>query len=180
MTEQPSSRPALVIVAAVAKNRVIGNGNQLAWRLPSDLKRFKAITLGKPIIMGRKTFQSIGKPLPGRANIIVTRDPTFAAGGIETAGSLEAALALAVTRAHEMGAGEIILGGGADLYAQAMPLADRLDITEVNLTPDGDALFPKIDAAIWREISREPGVRTEKDEAGFEVVRYQRKRATAT
>jgi dihydrofolate reductase len=174
MTEQSAFRPTLVIVAAVAKNRVIGNGNQLVWRLPSDLKRFKAITLGKPIIMGRKTFQSIGKPLPGRANIIVSRDPAFTADGIETVHSLEAALALATTRAHEMGAGEIILGGGADLYAQAMPLADRLDITEVNLTPEGDALFPEIDPAIWREISREAGVRGEKDEADFEVVRYRR------
>lgn len=174
MTVAPDTRPALVIVAAVAKNRVIGHGNQLVWRLPSDLKRFKAITLGKPIIMGRKTFQSIGKPLPGRANIIVTRDPTFAADGIETAATLDAALALATTRANEMGAPEIILGGGADLYAQAMPLADRLDITEVNLAPDGDALFPEIDRIVWREISREPGARTEKDEADFEVVRYGR------
>lgn len=169
-----SEKPTLVIVAAVAKNGVIGAGNQLVWRLPSDLKRFKAITLGKPIIMGRKTFQSIGKPLPGRANIVVTRDPTFMAAGIETAPSLNAALTLATKRAHEMGAPEIILGGGGELYAQAMALADRLDITEVNLTPDGDALFPKIDPAIWREISREAGARGQTDEADFEVVRYER------
>ncbi len=167
-------KPALVIVAAVAKNGVIGAGNQLVWRLPSDLKRFKAITLGKPIIMGRKTFQSIGKPLPGRANIVVTRDPTFRATGIETAPSLDAALTLAAERAREMGAHEIILGGGGELYAQAMAIADRLDITEVNLTPAGDALFPEIDRAIWQEISRVAGARGETDEADFEVVRYER------
>lgn len=139
------------LVAAVAENGVIGRDNQLPWRLSSDLKRFKAETLGKAVVMGRRTFQSIGRPLPGRANVVVTRDRTFRAEGADVAHSLGDALALARVRgrclAHPE---EVCVIGGAELYALAMPAADRLVITHVLASPEGDALFPPIDPTQWR------------------------------
>jgi dihydrofolate reductase len=174
MADHQRSIP-LVIVAAVARNGVIGGDNRLLWRLSSDLRRFKAVTLGKPMIMGRKTFQSIGKPLPGRETIVVTRDAGFSADGVHIAGSLEEGLALAEKRAQAMGAEEIIIAGGGDIYAQTMPLADKLIVTEVALAPAGDATFPPVDPAIWREKSRETPPRTERDEAPFTFLVYERR-----
>jgi dihydrofolate reductase len=142
----------LSIIAALARNRVIGKNNQLPWRLPADLKHFKAVTLGKPVIMGRKTFESIGKPLPGRDNIVVTRDPKFHADGIAVAHSLDDALA----QAHA--APEIMLIGGAQLYMQALPRAQRLYLTLIHADFDGDAHFPDYDPADWRETAREDHV----------------------
>jgi dihydrofolate reductase len=139
----------LAIIAALSRNRVIGKDNQLPWRLPADLKHFKAATLGKPVIMGRKTFDSIGKPLPGRANIVVTRDTQFRADGIAVAHSLDDALA----QAHA--APEIMLIGGAQLYAQALPRAQRLYLTLIDADFDGDAHFPDYDPTEWRETARE-------------------------
>ena len=139
----------LSIIAALSRNRVIGKDNQLPWRLPADLKHFKAVTLGKPVIMGRKTFESIGKPLPGRDNIVVTRDPQFRADGIAVAHSLDDALAQGRT------APEIMLIGGAQLYTQALPRAQRLYLTLIHTDIDGDAHFPKYDPAAWRETARE-------------------------
>ena len=164
----------LVLVAAVARNRVIGGDNRLLWRLPGDLRRFKALTLGKPLVMGRKTFLSIGRPLPGRETIVVTRDPGLRADGVLVAQDLEAALALAEARAEAMGAEAIVIAGGGELYAQTIDRADRLAVTEVALAPEGDALFPPIDPAAWREVRREPGVRGPKDEADFCFVDYER------
>lgn len=143
--------PSIVVVAAVARNRVIGSAGDLPWRLPADMRRFKAITLGKPMVMGRKTFDSIGRPLPGRRTIVVTRDPAWAAEGVETAPSLEAALALAGTGDPE----EIVIAGGGEIYAQALPLADRMRLTWVEAEPEGDAMFPAFDAADWQETARE-------------------------
>ena len=143
--------PPVVVVAAVARNRVIGTAGDLPWRLPADMKRFKAITVGKPMIMGRKTFDSIGRPLPGRRTIVVTRDPAWVADGTETAGSLDAALAMA--RAGDPD--EIVIAGGGEIYAQALPRADRLRLTLVDLAPEGDARFPDFDPADWRETARE-------------------------
>lgn len=145
------STPPVVLVAAVARNRVIGNAGALPWRLPADLRRFKAITLDKPMVMGRKTFDSIGRPLPGRRTIVVTRDPAWSAEGVETARSLAAALAMA----GEPRPDEIIVAGGGEIYAQALPLADRLRLTWVEAEPEGDALFPEVDPAQWRETARE-------------------------
>ncbi len=139
----------LSIIAALSHNRVIGKDNQLPWRLPADLKHFKAVTLGKPVIMGRKTFESIGKPLPGRANIVVTRDPKFRADGIAVAHSLDAALAQANA------APEIMLIGGAQLYAEALPRVQRLYLTLIYADFDGDAQFPEYDPADWQETARE-------------------------
>ena len=141
----------LAMIWAMARNRAIGKDGGLPWRLPEDLKRFKAITLGKPMIMGRKTFDSIGRALPGRRTIVVTRDPSWAAPGVETAGSLDAALSLAAAGAPD----EIVIAGGGEIYAQALPRADRLRLTLVDLAPEGDARFPDFDPADWRETARE-------------------------
>jgi dihydrofolate reductase len=163
----------LVLVAAVARNGIIGGGNQLLWRLSSDLKRFKALTMGKPLVMGRKTFQSIARSLPGRETIVVTHDPAFS-DGVLIARGVEEALALAEERAAAMGADAIVVAGGGELYAQTIGRADRLAITEVALEPEGDVRFPPIDTALWREVSREPGERGPKDEADFAFVEYAR------
>ncbi len=164
----------IAIIAAVARNGVIGVDNRLAWRLSSDLKRFRALTMGKPVIMGRKTFESIGKPLPGRSIIVVTRDASFRAEGVDAATSIAAALHRAREMAAAMGAKEIIVAGGGEIYALTMALADRLYITQVDLTPHGDARFPTIDPAVWRESARVASLRGEKDEAGFAFVEYDR------
>ena len=144
-----SGSPILCLVAAVADNGVIGLANGLPWRLSTDMKRFKALTLGKPMVMGRKTFDSIGKALPGRVTIVVTRSRDFAADGVRVAHTLADALALAREVAGESGTGEIIIAGGGDIYAQAMPLADRLYITHVHAAPDGDTHFPAISPDEW-------------------------------
>jgi len=139
----------LCLIAALAQNRVIGRDNQLPWRLPADLKHFKALTLGKPIIMGRKTWDSLGRPLPGRLNLVVSRQPGLQLEGAEVFASLEAAIVRAEQWAHEQGVDELMLIGGAQLYQQALPLAARLYLTRVELSPEGDAWFPEFDAAAW-------------------------------
>ena len=165
----------LVLVAAVARNGVIGANNRLPWRLSSDLKRFKALTWGKPLLMGRKNFQSIGRSLPGRETIVVTRDPAFAAPGVFVAHSLEAGLDLAAERARFMGADQIIVAGGGEIYAQTIKRASRLFITEVALDAEGDVRFPPIDPEQWREVKRETGDRGPRDEADFAFVEYERR-----
>jgi dihydrofolate reductase len=165
----------LFLVAAVAHNGVIGGDNGLPWRLPSDLKRFKALTMGKPLIMGRKTFEAIGRLLPGRETIVITRNPYFRAEGALTTQSLEAALAGAQERASAVGADAIIVAGGAQIYGQTIGSADRLFITEVALAPSGDARFPPIDPALWREVRRQEGERGPSDEAEFVFVDYERR-----
>lgn len=163
------NHPPVVVVAAVARNRVIGSSGDLPWRLPADMKRFKAITLGKPMIMGRKTFDSIGRPLPGRRIIVVTRNPGWHAEGAETAASLAQALELA--RAGEPD--EIVVAGGGEIYARAVPLADVMRLTWVDAEPEGDATFPEFDAAEWREAGREEH-RAEDGRPGFVFVDYVR------
>lgn len=171
----------LALVAAIAKNGVIGDGNRMPWRLPSDLKRFRAITLGKPLLMGRKTFQSIGRPLPGRETIIVTRDRDFdslagsaQAQGVHLAHDLDAALDLAQERAAAMGAEEVIVAGGADLYEALIGFAARMHLTFVDLEPKGDVRFPAIDWADWVEERRTAPPPTAKDEATFAFVDFRR------
>ena len=167
--------PPLWIVAAVARNGVIGAENRLLWRLSSDLRHFKAVTMGKPLVVGRKTFQSIGRPLPGRDTIVLTRDLTLSPEGALVAHSLETALALAAERAAVTGADAIVIAGGGELYAQTIDRAARLAITEVALEPQGDARFPPIDPAEWREVRREKGERGPKDEADFVFADYERR-----
>ncbi len=145
----------VAIIVAVAENGVIGRGNDLPWRLPEDMKHFKRVTMGKPVIMGRKTWESIGRPLPGRHNIVITRNPSFAAEGADVVPSLEAALELAQGIAAADGAAEAIVMGGAEIYRAALPRADRLYITEVHAAVEGDTFLPEIEWDQWQEASRE-------------------------
>ncbi len=167
-----SGKTTLSIIAAVAENGVIGADGAMPWRLSTDMKRFKRLTMGKPVVMGRKTFESIGKPLPDRLNIVVTRQADFRAGGVEVKASLDLALAFAAERAGE--AGEVVVIGGGQVYAAAMARADRLYITHVALRPEGDVRFPVIDPAVWREVSREVVPAGERDSAATTFVVYER------
>lgn len=142
-------KPLVSVIAAVAANGVIGRDNALPWRLPEDLKRFRALTLGHPVIMGRKTFESIGRPLPGRRNIVVTRNAEYKAEGGETAASLAAALAACA------GAEEVFVIGGAQLYGEALACAERLYLTEIRAEFEGDAHFPDYERSDWQEAQRE-------------------------
>ncbi|MFZ1681581.1 MAG: dihydrofolate reductase [Rhizobiaceae bacterium] len=171
----------ITLIAAVAENGIIGRDGGLPWRLSSDLRRFKADTIGKPVIMGRRTFQSIGRALPDRLNIVVTRDRAFRADGVETAYSLPDALTLAHVRGRCMtGADEICVIGGGDLYAQAMPLADRLRVTHVLAEVDGDTRFPAIDPARWRAVSSTENAPGEKDSHATRYVVYDRLHVDST
>ena len=147
--------PCLVIVVAVADNGVIGADGGMPWHLSGDLRRVKALTMGKPLIMGRRTYASIGGPLPGRKTIVLTRDPGFAVDGVVVVREFTAALQAATSAALEMGADEIVAFGGAGIYALALPLALRVYMTEIHARPDGDTRFPDFDPAQWRELSRE-------------------------
>lgn len=148
---------SVVLVAALSRNGVIGVDNQLPWYLPEDLKFFKRITLGKPLVMGRKTFESIGRPLPGRLNVVVTRDTRFHHEGVRVCHDLASALELADQQAIIDGVEEIAVIGGGEIFTQAMPSAARLYLTEVDVDIPGDAYFPAVDARQWREVQRVPG-----------------------
>lgn len=165
-----AARPEIVLIAAVGENDVIGADGDMPWKLSTDLKRFKRLTLGHPVVMGRKTFESIGRPLPGRRNIVVTRDAGWAHEGVVRATSLDEAFALAGETA---GDAVMVIGGGT-IYAAALPLADRLEITRVHAAPAGDTLFPKIDPQEWREVARETPPRGEKDTADVTFLTYRR------
>jgi dihydrofolate reductase len=167
-------RIPLVLVAAVADNGVIGRENSLPWRLSSDLRHFRALTLGRPVIMGRRTFQSIGRPLDGRTNIVVSGDPAFAAPGVIVARNLEAGLLCAQGDAARRGADAVIISGGEGIFVRTLPLADRLEITRVHLNPEGDTFFPAIDATVWREVARSEHSAGPKDEASFSFITYAR------
>ena len=164
----------IILVAAIAENSVIGRGNALPWRVRSDLKHFRALTLDKPVIIGRKTYLSIGNPLPGRTTIVVSRDRNFAAAGIVVTPSLDAAIAAARGDALRRGANTIVVAGGAEIYAQAMAFAAGLAITRVHKKVDGDAHFPLIDPKIWRETACEEHAPGPEDEAAFAFVNYER------
>jgi len=154
------------LIAAVAANGVIGRDGDIPWRLPGEQKLFKARTLGHVLVMGRRTYESIGRPLPGRTTIVVTRQPDWHADGVLTATSVPEALA----RGAELD-DEIYVAGGQEIYREALPVADRLVITRVDARPDGDTVFPPVDWAAWQEVSREPM-------DGYEVVTYLRRPAT--
>ena len=160
--------PRVCLIAALAANRVIGNLNALPWRLPADLKRFKALTMGHPVLMGRKTHESIGRPLPGRRNLVITRNRDFEAPGCEVVHSLEEAIA--ACRAAD----EIFVIGGAELYREALARADCLEFTEIHAEFEGDATFPEFPMVQWRETTREVH-REQADIAfGYDFVRYER------
>ena len=169
----------VAIYVAIAENGVIGREGGLPWRLSTDMKRFKSDTMGKPIIMGRKTWESFPKrPLPGRLNIVVTRDKAYQAEGAETVASLSDAIALAQIRGRCMaGADELCVIGGGEIYAQALPLADRLHITHVLAKVDGDTVFPPIDPQIWYLVSAEDFPAGERDTHATRYAVYERRAA---
>ena len=139
----------VVMVAAVAENGVIGNGPDIPWSIPGEQAEFKALTMGHVLVMGRTTFESIGRPLPGRTTIVLTRDPEWSAAGVLVARGIDAALAQA-----DLLDGDVVIAGGGQVYAYAMPYADAQVVTEVRLSPDGDAFYPEIDRSEWEESRR--------------------------
>lgn len=164
----------VAMIAAVARNRVIGVDNKLPWYLPEDLKFFKAKTQGKPLVMGRKTFDSIGRALPGRLNIVITRDPTFERPGVRVCRSLTEALDLADQQALIDGVDEIMVMGGAQIYALALRWASRLYLTEVDVEVEGDVRFPELDTAQWQEVQRVHG-QPQEGQPAYAFVEYMRR-----
>lgn len=164
----------VVIVVAAAENGVIGRDNGLIWRLKSDLKLFRSLTIGRPLVMGRKTFDSIGKPLPGRETIVVTRDPGFRPEGVAVTHDLDAALALGQQIAARTGADSVAIGGGAEIYRQVLPRADRIHLTLVHTAPEGDATFPLPVPAAFSETSRRAMPSGPDDEFPFTILAYER------
>ena len=170
---------AIALIAAVAENGVIGTSGEIPWRLPSDFAFFKRTTLGKPVVMGRKTFESIGRPLPGRTNLVVTARSGYQPEGVEVMPSLEAALDRAQEIAARDGVEELMVMGGGEVYRATIGVADRLYITHVAVSPTGDAHFPEIDPAVW-EVDRTLDItRTDKDSAAFIVKVYTRRGLSA-
>lgn len=167
----------ITIVVAVSENGVIGNDGDMPWKLSTDLKRFKALTLGKPLIMGRKTFESIGRPLPGRPHVIVSRNPEFHPEGVEVAPSLEAAIDRAAAIASGLGVDEIFVVGGGDIYRQALPLADTLYVTHVEAELAGDTRFPSVDPRIFEKIEESQVPAGEKDTYATRYAVYRRRPA---
>ena len=176
MTATDANRPQVVLIFAVAENGVIGAGGTIPWRLKTDQQRLKTITLNKPVVMGRKTFESLRRPLSARTNIVITRDPNYRAAGAIVTNSLDNAWAVALGDALRRPADEIAVIGGAEIYAQWMDCADRLDVTEVHARPEGDTLMAAIDPAEWEEVSRVSNPDGPDDSAGFSYVTYRRRR----
>lgn len=169
-------KPKITFIVAMAENRVIGRDNGLAWHLGSDLKRFKAATLGKPMIMGRKTFLSIGKALPGRETIVLTRDPSFTAENVHVVSSLDAALAKAEALAIALGVDDIAVVGGGDVYQQLLDRCDEIILTYVHASPEGDAFFPAFEHLVWSETARESFSAGPRDDHDFTIVTYKRQK----
>lgn len=167
--------PELVLIAAQARNRVIGDDNRLLWRLKRDLRHFRALTMGHPVILGRKTFDSIGKPLPGRRIVVLTRDPAWQAAEVRVAHSVEAALSVAAEEAQALGVPAVFVAGGGEIYRLFMDRADRLEITDVDLEPAGDTHFPPIDPARWKVTTEHSFTKSDEDEADFRFRTYVRR-----
>ncbi|MBI3478804.1 MAG: dihydrofolate reductase [Nitrosomonadales bacterium] len=162
--------PRISIVVAMARNRTIGANNTLPWHLPADLKHFKTLTMGHHIVMGRKTYESIGKPLPGRTSVVVSRNADYSIPGVIVVNSLEAALAACGNDE------EIFVIGGAELYRQAVKLADRIYLTEIDADISGDAHFTELDYALWQETGRASHAPDEKNPHSYHFVVYEKKR----
>lgn len=159
---------------AVAENGVIGRDGALPWYVPSDLKVFRRLTMGKPVIMGRKTYDSIGKPLEGRDNIIVTRNAGFSAAGVECTDTIAEAIDVADEKAARRGVDEIMVIGGAEIFAAMLPLADRIYLTRIHARPDGDTFFPELDPNIWRVVAEVPIEPDPRDTASAMLYTYER------
>lgn len=164
----------LALIVAMDRNRVIGRDNSLPWHIPQDLRHFRQLTMGKPLVMGRRTWESIGRPLPGRPSLVISRDPAFAADGAEVFQTLEAALQRATSLAARSGADEVMVIGGAQIYAEALPRVARLYVTEVHAEVPGDTWFPEFAGPQWREASREEHPPAE-GRPGFAFVQYDRR-----
>jgi dihydrofolate reductase len=156
------------IIVAVAENGVIGSDNRLPWHLPDDLKRFKALSVGKPIVMGRRTFDSIGRPLPGRTNIVISRQSRLAIDGVRVVHSLDAALTVAGP------VPEIVVIGGAEIFRQVLPRTNTIHLTRVHAPVAGDVFFPELDPAMWREAAVEHHAADERHQYAFSFVTLQR------
>jgi dihydrofolate reductase len=176
VTATAAANPQIVLLVAVADNGVIGSAGTIPWRLKTDQQRLKAMTLGKPVVMGRKTFLSLRRPLPGRTNIVVTRDANFRAAGAVVTTSFADARAVATGDALRRLATEIAVIGGAEIYAQWMAIADRLEITEVHARPEGDTRFAAIDTTVWEEVARVLNSAGPDDSVGFSYVTYRRRK----
>ena len=159
------------MIAALAKKQVIGKNNLMPWHMPADLAHFKRVTLGKPVLMGRKTFESIGRPLPGRRNLVISRNPDYQAEGIEVVGSVEAALALLAGSSVE----ELMVIGGGHLYAEMLPSADRLYLTQIDLAVEGDTRFPAFDDGQWQRVDCESHPADEKNPHPYSFETWQRR-----
>lgn len=164
----------LSMIVAQAQNRVIGRQNKLPWYLPGDLKYFKQVTMGKPVIMGRKTYESIGKPLPGRLNIVITRDPAYQLEGAKVVHSLAEAIELSESQAFIDGVEEAMVIGGEQIYAQALSLAERLYVTQVHAEVEGDAFFPELEQSDWAELGRDDFKAEGPNPYDYSFVVYQR------
>ncbi len=164
----------IVHVVAVALNGVIGAAGDMPWHLPSDLRRFKRITMGKPIVMGRKTFQSIGRPLPGRPNLVVTRSKSFAQPGVQVMSSIEDALDMAQNLAADLSAEEVCVIGGGEIYRQTLPRVSRIYLTRVMAELAGDTTYPELDETEWQEVAREHHTEGAGDTADFMLVTLER------
>ncbi|MFD1326305.1 dihydrofolate reductase [Mycoplana ramosa] len=171
------NEPKIVLVVAAALNGVIGRDGDLPWRLPSDLKRFKQLTIGKPVVMGRRTYQSIGKPLPGRPNIVVTRDTAFRPDGVIVARSIDEALVYARREAQALGANEICIIGGGDIYRQTIAVADLVHLTQVQAEVDGDTRFPTVDPALFEIVHEEEIPQGDQDSHRMRFVSFRRRSA---
>lgn len=172
-----AGKKTVALIVARSRNGVIGRDNQLPWRLPEDLRYFKRVTMGKPVIMGRNTWESLGKPLPGRDNIVITRNENFYAHGATVVNDLETAMLLADSLADASGADEIMIIGGAQIYAEALPYATRAYITEVDAEIEGDAFFPDMNPAEWSETTRESFLACEKNPYDYSFVTLERSAA---
>ena len=172
MTAATPARPEIVIIVAVAENGVIGRDNTIPWKLKADQQRFKALTMGKPLVMGRKTFESLRRPLPGRTNIVITRDANYRAPGAIVTNSFDNALVIARGDALRRSATEIAVIGGVDIFTRALPITDRLEITEVHARIEGHTRFPPIDAALWQETGRTRHAAGADDTADYSYVTY--------
>jgi dihydrofolate reductase len=166
----------IAFVVAAAENGVIGRSGQLPWQLPSDLKQFRRLTLGKPVVMGRKTYESIGKPLDGRDNIVITRKRGLSLPGAHVTGSLEEAIVLARSLAERRGVAEVMIIGGAEIFREALPLTQRIYLTRVHGRPDGDVTFDVFDPRDWRETAREPMQQGPRDQFSADFIVLDRQR----
>ncbi len=175
MAQELEAGVPVAFIVACAENGVIGQAGGMPWHLSGDLKFFKAQTLGKPVVMGRKTYESIGRPLPGRPNLVITRDPDFRAEGVEVFRDVEAALARGQALAAESGAEEVMVIGGGQIFEKTLHLARRVYLTVVHARPQGDTLMPELDPAVWKEVRRDAPLSGGEGQPDFSIVILERR-----